>query len=74
MSTKKFKMEAASYVQKVIAILVVLAVAIGSFMYSVLTRGGHELEIDVPFVNPTDEAYPSGPPSVAPPTTPPPNN
>ncbi|MBD3361141.1 hypothetical protein GF366_05070 [Candidatus Peregrinibacteria bacterium] len=76
------KDKAHRYFAIVYAALVILAVAIAGFVYSLLKTTPEDLapetveynNEEVPSVDPSGSAVPSGPPNVPPPTYPPPNN
>ncbi len=62
-----------SYLPTVIAILIVIAVAISTFVISILPATERNLDSDlgIESVSPTNESFPSGPPEIAPPDSPP---
>ncbi len=69
------------YGTTVYAALILIAIAIGTFIYTVILAQPEEIDdyvydssSGVPVVNPDDSMLPDHAPSVPPPTTPPPGN
>lgn len=62
-----------NYFATIVAVLLIIGIAIGSFVYGIFTNNSPNVPVDeMTIATPTGEVTPSGPPMVPAPTTPPP--